>query len=203
MKDVAIIDLRGPDPGAFHDVYRAFAVRARLERENGTFGNQVIWEGLAPLVGDVNYTTTGLVAMDRWLAAVEADHRGIARSRKLIEDKPADIHDQCSDGIGQVLPGTEACQALVQAYTTPRVVAGESIATDNNKCRLKPLRRSDYYPVQFTDDQWAQLVKTFPSGVCDWTKPGVSQAPSLPWLTYDGAVGGKPLGPAPVSAALP
>ena len=30
MRDVAIIDLRGPDPGAFHDVYRAFAVRARL-----------------------------------------------------------------------------------------------------------------------------------------------------------------------------
>jgi hypothetical protein len=102
-----------------------------------------------------------------------------------------------------VLPGTEACQALVQAYTTPRMVAGESIATDSNKCRLKPLRRSDYYPVQFTDDQWAQLVKTFPSGVCDWTRPGVSQAPSLPWLTYDGTLGGRQLGPPPVSSSLP
>ena len=31
----AIIDCRGPDPGAFHDAYRAFAVRARLDRAHG------------------------------------------------------------------------------------------------------------------------------------------------------------------------
>jgi hypothetical protein len=203
MRDVAIIDLRGPDPGAFHDVYRAFAVRARLQRENGTYANQVIWEGLAPLVGDVDYTTQGLVAMDRWLAAVEADHSGKPLSQKLIADKPADIHDQCSDGLGQVLPGTEACQALVQAYQTPRMVAGESIATDDNKCRLRPLLRTDYYPVQFTDAQWSALQKVFPGGVCDWSKPGVSQAPSLPWLTYDGTVGGRPLGAAPNSTPIP
>jgi hypothetical protein len=203
MRDVAIIDLRGPDPGAFHDVYRAFAVRARLQRENGTYANQVIWEGLAPIIGDTSYTTQGLVAMDRWLAAVEADHRSLPLSRKLIEDKPADIHDQCSDGLGQVLPGTEACQALVQAYTTPRMVAGESITTDANKCRLKPLRRTDYYPVQFADAQWAQLSKTFANGVCDWSRSGVSQAPSVPWLTYDGAVGGQPLGPPPQGMPLP
>jgi hypothetical protein len=202
MRDVAIIDLRGPDPGAFHDVYRAFAVRARLQRENGTYANQVIWEGLAPLVGDAQYTTQGLVAMDRWLSAVEADHSSQPLSKKLIADRPADIHDQCSDGVGQVLPGTEACQAIVQAYTTPRVVAGESIATDNNKCRLRPLLRTDYYPAQLTDDQWAALDTVFPSGVCDWSKPGVSQAPSVPWLTYRGRVGGRPLGPAPESSPL-
>jgi hypothetical protein len=203
MRNVAIIDLRGPDPGAFHDVYRAFAVRARLQRENGTYANQVIWEGLAPLVGDVNYTTTGLVAMDRWLGAVDADHSSKPLAQKLVADKPGDIHDQCSDGLGQVLPGTEACQAIVQAYKTPRMVAGESIATDDNKCVLKPLLRTDYYPVQFTDAQWAALAKVFPGGVCDWSRPGVSQAPTLPWLDYDGQVGGKPLPAAPRSTALP
>src|SRR5581483_5652769 len=114
MRDVAIIDLRGPDPGAFHDAYRAFAVRARLDRENGTHANQVIWEGFAPIVGDVNYTRLGLVAMDRWLTAVEGDRRAIPLSRKLIEDRPVDVHDQCSDGIGQTIPGAAgeaACQA--------------------------------------------------------------------------------------------
>ena len=30
LDDVAIIDLRGPDPGAFHDAYRSWAIRARL-----------------------------------------------------------------------------------------------------------------------------------------------------------------------------
>ena len=46
LKNVAIIDLRGTDQGEFHDVYRAFAIRARLEQQNGTFANQVIWEGV-------------------------------------------------------------------------------------------------------------------------------------------------------------
>ena len=32
LRNVAIIDLRGTDQGAFHDVYRAFAIRARLEQ---------------------------------------------------------------------------------------------------------------------------------------------------------------------------
>jgi Tannase-like family of unknown function (DUF6351) len=32
-----------------------------------------------------------------------------------------------------------------------RRTAGESIATGTNKCRLKPLRKSDYHPVEFTD----------------------------------------------------
>ena len=71
MDRVAIIDLRGPDPGAFHDAYRSWAIRARLEREHGTYANQVIWFGHVPLIGDPNYTTQGLVAMDRWLAAVD------------------------------------------------------------------------------------------------------------------------------------
>ena len=195
----AIIDLRGPDPGAFHDAYRAWAVRARLEREHGTYENQVIWQGFAPLIGDTQYTTLGLIAMDRWLAAVEKDHRNIPLAKKLILDRPADVHDQCSDGVGQVLPSMAPCHAVVVSYTTPRVVAGESIATDNNKCQTKPLRRSEYTPIQFTDDQWAAFVKAFPTGVCDWSKPGVDQQATIPWMTYQDRVGGRPLGAAPAS----
>jgi Tannase-like family of unknown function (DUF6351) len=201
LGDVAIIDLRGPDPGAFHDVYRAFAIRARLDRQNGTHANQVIWEGAAPVIGDVGYTTTGLLAVDRWLSAVERDHRAIPQARKIIDDKPGDVRDQCSDGLGQVVPG-QVCQAVVQAYATPRMVAGESIATDVNKCRLEPLTRSAYRGVQFTDGQWGLLRRAFPTGVCDWSQPGVSQAPTVPWLTYQGHSGGQPLGPPPGSVAV-
>ena len=42
---VAIIDLRGPDPGAFHDAYRSWAIRSRLEQRHGTSANHVIWFG--------------------------------------------------------------------------------------------------------------------------------------------------------------
>ena len=45
LDKVAIIDLRGPDPGAFHDVYRTYAMRARLDREHGHHRNQVLWRG--------------------------------------------------------------------------------------------------------------------------------------------------------------
>jgi len=74
-------------------------------------------------------------------------------------------------------------------------------------CQLKPLQRSDYYPVQFSEEQWAALQRTWPTGVCDFSKPGVSQTGTVRWRTYEndsagGAViyGGRPLGEAPAGS---
>ncbi len=71
------------------------------------------------------------------------------------------------------------------------------------QCQLKPLDRSNY-PVTFTDAQWKELQQPFPTGVCDYSKPGVDQGPTTPWMTYQHArgnviYGGRPLGPAPGS----
>jgi hypothetical protein len=82
------------------------------------------------------------------------------------------------------------------------MVAGESIATDVQRCQLKPLRQADYYPITFTDQEWAALQQAFPTGVCDWSKRGVDQQPTIPWMTYQSAggsvvYGGRPLGGAP------
>jgi hypothetical protein len=212
QKGLAIIDLRGPDPGAFHDAYRSWTIRARLEREEGHFPkNHVIWFGETPLIGDPNYTTQGLLAMDRWLDAVSKDHSAKTLEQKVADDRPADVHDQCSDipDLEQVnVPGVgPVCQldAVQTKFSTPAMVAGESIATDINSCQLKPLTQADYYPITFTDDQWQQLRKAFPAGVCDWSKPGIGQQPTIPWQTYqspDGSViyGGQPLGPAPAGS---
>jgi hypothetical protein len=189
LDKVAIIDLRGTDPGAFHDVYRAFAIRARLEREHGSYANQVIWEGPVPLIGQLDYTTRGLLAMDRWLSRVEADHSDAPLAQKIVDDKPADVHDQCTDGLGQAIPNETICQLINPIFTTPRIVAGEGIETDIQKCRLKPLRRSDYLPVVFTNAQWAQLQSAFGTGVCDFSRPGVSQQATIPWLTYQTPAG--------------
>jgi Tannase-like family of unknown function (DUF6351) len=201
LDQVAIIDLRGTDPGAFHDVYRAFAIRARLEREHGSFVNQVIWEGPVPLIGQTDYTTLGLIAMDRWLSAVEQDKRDVALPQKIVDDRPADVHDQCTDGLGHAIPSQDVCALINPIFTTPRVVAGEGIETDLNKCALKPLRRSDYLPVVFSDAQFKQVQSAFPTGVCDWSKPGVDQQPTIPWMTYEDAVGGRPLGDPPASSS--
>ncbi|MGN6868239.1 MAG: DUF6351 family protein [Solirubrobacteraceae bacterium] len=208
MKDVAIIDLRGPDAGSFHDAYRSWTIRARLEQVEGHFPkNDVMWFGETPLIGDPNYAAEGLVAMDGWLSAVEADHRSASLQQKIAEDRPATVHDQCSDipDVEEItVPGVgEVCQSpvLQTRFATPRMVAGESINTDQEKCQLKPLRASDYYPVTFSDAEWTQLQQIFPRGVCNWSKPGVDQAPTIPWQTYQTAsgsvvYGGQPLGPA-------
>ncbi|MDQ6835436.1 MAG: DUF6351 family protein, partial [Actinomycetota bacterium] len=205
LNQVAIIDLRGPDPGAFHDVYRTYAMRARLLRNFGTAANQVLWQGQAPLIGDPSYVDAAVFAMDGWLAKVNADHRGVALPRKIIQDKPAALTNRCTDGSGHEVP-LSVCQSTVQAYGTPRYGADEPKTDDVLKCQLKPLRRSDY-PLTFTAAQWQELKQAFPTGVCDYAKRGVGQGPTRTWMTYqnpNGTViyGGRPLGPAPVSEAF-
>jgi hypothetical protein len=202
LNRVAIIDLRGPDPGAFHDVYRTYAMRARLERNFGTAANQILWRGLTPLIGDPSFADDAVFAMDRWLARVHADHRKVPLARKIVQDKPGTVAPRCTDGNGKDIDSS-VCDQTVSAYGTPRMGADEPLTDDVMKCRLKPLRRDDY-PVSFTNAQWQQLQKAFPTGVCDYSKPGVSQHGAVPWLTYQNRrghviYGGKRMGRAPRS----
>jgi uncharacterized tannase-like protein DUF6351 len=212
LDQTAIIDCRGPDPGLFHDSYRAFALRARLDREHGGHANQLIWEGPAPIVGDGQCEHNSLIAMDRWLTAIEKDTAPGSVAQKVSRDKPSDLSDRCYDGAGQKLTDAICGDPVVPVYGTPRMVSGDAITTDANKCQLKPLQRSDYVqqvgpasvPIQFTDAEWAQLQSIFSSGVCDFSKPGVDQQGTIPWQTYQDAqgnvtYGGAPLGPAPTS----
>jgi hypothetical protein len=73
------------------------------------------------------------------------------------------------------------------------------MATDVVKCRLRPLVRSGYFPILFTDAQWTQLQQAFPTGVCDWSEPGVGQQGAVAWQTYEGGPGGQPMGESPAS----
>jgi hypothetical protein len=201
----AVIDCRGPDPGAAHDSYRAFAIRARLDREHGSHANQLIWEGPAPIVGDTKCGDESLLAMDRWLTAVEHDARDVPVARKIVADKPSDLLDRCYDGNGDKVSDGLCPDAIVPVYGTPRTVAGDAITTDANKCQLKPLLRSDY-AATFTDAEWARLQQTFPGGVCDFHKPAVDQQGAIPWQTYQDArgsviYGGRALGAEPAAIA--
>jgi hypothetical protein len=211
LKNVAIIDLRGPDPGAFHDAYRTWSMRTRLEHAEGHFPlNHVIWFGQTPLLGSPTYQSEAVVTMDKWLTAVEADPRKVTLEEKVAQDRPAEAKDKCSnvEGVEEVsVPGIgPVCKVPLAEtkFSTPRVISGESIATDKQKCQLKSLERSSYYPIEFPEEEWTKLQKAYPSGVCDFSKPGVSQAGAIPWQTYqqDAAgqtviYGGKPMGQAP------
>lgn len=208
LNKVAILNHGGPDPGAAHDYGHAFWTRARIEREHGHYKNHVMWFGHAPLIGDPRWANEALLAMDSWLAAVEADTSAKPLVDKIVDDRPADLQDRCSNvpGVEQVdLPGVgKVCELpeLQTHYGTPRTVAGGPATNDVNECVLKPLRRSDLFPRQFSDADWSRLQETFPNGVCDYSEAGVGDGDTLTWLSYQdcrGGVlyGGQPLGSAP------
>jgi hypothetical protein len=174
-------------------------MRARLDRENGNHDNQVIWEGPVLIVGDASCGLNSFIAMDRWLAAVEQDLGNVSIAQKIVDNKPADITDACYDGAGhRVLDGL-CGEAIVPVYGTPRTVAGDSIATDTNKCQLKAIDPTEYGPIGLSDSQLARLQTLFPDGVCDFSKPGVDQQGTIPWQTYQDAGGSVIYG----GAALP
>jgi hypothetical protein len=207
LDQTAIVDCRGPDPGAFHDAYRAFAVRARLDREHGTHANQLIWEGPVEIFGDTQCELNSFIAEDRWLTAIEHDSSSISLAQKVAADKPADLGDRCYNGSGTKVSDGLCPDAVVPIYGTPRTVAGDAITTDTNKCQLRPLNRNNNYGlVPFTDAQWAIMQGLFPGGVCDFSRRGVDQQGAIPWQTYQddsngGSViyGGTPLGAPPKS----
>lgn len=211
---IPILDLRGHDVEEIHTDYHSYEMRARLDRSHGNHDNQVIWTGPAPLGGDATFATMvagsfespfasqALTVMDEWLAAIEADKTNLPLAQKVVNDKPTAAHDACFDGTGTEITDQTICQALYPFYAEPRIAAGEPFTGDILKCQLKALDMADYYPIVFTDAEWAQLQQTFPTGVCDYSKPGVDQQPTIPWMSYAAGPGGKPLGPAPVSAPL-
>src|SRR4051794_34237199 len=199
---VPIIDIPGFVPGdnyEIHDIYKSWALRKRLDAAHGRHDNQVILYG-PDSFGRFDHDQSGpeaLETMDAWLAAVRKDKRAVSLADKVAAHVPEGKGDRCE------FPNRASCNMVFGPAGNIRWGAGmPGLANDVVKCRLKPLRRDDYAPILFSDDEWAQLVKAFPTGVCDWTKPSVGQQPNIPWQTYQGGPGGRPLGPAPRSRPL-
>jgi hypothetical protein len=225
LDKVAIIDLGGPEAGAFHDVYRKHSMRARLIREHGTAANQVFWEGQTPLLGDTSFVDDSIRKMDEWLAAVARDKRHVALSRKIIDaKKKAGVTERCVAAGGQDAP-LQLCDATVDStiFSSPRVEAGGGsdapingvgkrkvgLADDRLDCQLMPIKDFVYagkkFTQAFTAEQQAALKTAFPTGVCDYSKRGKGFQDAVPWLTYqrhNGAVvyGGTRLGAPPLSS---
>jgi Tannase-like family of unknown function (DUF6351) len=183
--------LQGDDTG-FHPAFESRSYRARLDDANGHHDNQIIWlsrpGGVVPSQFDY---------MRRWLDTLIAEPSGDPYAIKVRRAKPARLHDACF-----IAGGVEAdltCSGTWRYYGGPRQVAGGPLASDVMKCRLKPLDPADYN-VSFTPHQWARLREAFPTGVCDYSKRGVSKRPpKARWLTFADGPGGRPLGKPPRS----
>lgn len=220
-----IIDLRGwddsnittppgvtPNPAAIpiHHQWFSWAVRDRIQRDHGDFGNQALWRfGRNGLLPSATLSGQAFLAMDQWLTdLVAADATGSIEQR-VRATRPTsgtnDTRDFClltSDAAQATrVHDQAACDAdpFLQPTRSPRQVAGGPRAEDVLKCQLKPLAAADYPGVAFAPGQWTRLQAVFPGGVCDWTKPGVGQQAAASPLTFRGGPGGQPLGMAPVS----
>jgi hypothetical protein len=174
-----------------HTTDWSFIIRARMLAANGTDGNQVIIENM-PTLAEINAANTyELGEMDAWLTNIENDHSHHSAQQKVTDDKPAGLTDGCflsatAQPVSQTLtdPGTGQCGAAYPVASNPRLVAGEPLTMPALKCSLEPLNFSDY-PVSFTAAEQAELRQAFPTGVCDYNRPGVGvQAPIASWLSY-------------------
>ena len=194
-----IIDLRGHDTSEIHSDFRSYVTRKRLDAVAGGHGNQVIWTGTAPLVGDAAFQSQALDLMNQWLGAIEADTSTAPLAAKVVKAKPAAAVDACFSGNGSEIKDTSTCQALNPYYGDPRIAAGAPFTDDVLKCQLKPLSKADYPGVTFTDAQWAELQSAYPTGVCDFSRSGMYQTTSTTWLSFQGGPGGAPLGVPPQS----
>ena len=207
MGQVAIINHGGPDPGIAHDYSHAFWTEDRLMRAQGHTDNRVMWFGNTPLIGDPRWAKEALLAMDRWLTAVEKDRTTKPLARKIVDDKPADITDRCEDVPGVNLVGTPgeqvaACRSSSSTWarrarspaTTPSTTASPA------GCGPSPARTTRSSRSPSPTPSGPRCRRPFPQGVCDYSRPGQGQAGAQTWLQYGDAdtpvYGGKNL-PAP------
>ena len=197
---IPIIDYRAyteKDPD-LHDSLESWKVRARLYKANGTFENQVIVRGKP--FGSARIAEL-MLQMDKWLDNIAADAATPAsRLDRIIRNRPPSLTNGCyaADGRKIVEPSallpTGECSQLYPIHATPRQVAGADMADAVLKCELKPLQRLDYAHA-LTDVQFARLQSVFPSGVCDFEKPGIGQVPlKATWLSYMSPGAPIPLG---------
>ncbi|HYL38441.1 MAG TPA: DUF6351 family protein, partial [Bryobacteraceae bacterium] len=182
LGSIPILDTRGylDMSGNLHDRFRSMVTRARLKEANGSAGNQVTL--MFPPSGPAPLRPSDLLAqMNQWLDNIAQDTSNSSAATKVARDKPSGLTDACwtSDGEKIVEPqtfdGNGRCNQLYPAHSDPRMVAGSPLTDEVLKCSLKSVTAADYTQ-PLTPEQLARLKATFPQGVCDYTRPGVSQA---------------------------
>jgi hypothetical protein len=155
-----------------HNTRQSFSVRARLAAAKpDELKNLVVWftGGNADLPARMS---EALSTMDAYLTNKTA---------------PAGFVDKCVDAAGAPIASgagvwdgildskpAGACTTAYPTFTSPRMVAGDSIKGDLFKCALKPVATAfmdgSYGTSTFSAEQKAWLNRIFPAGVCDYTK---------------------------------
>ena len=173
------------ETAGYHYGWFDFALRDRIREANGNSDNLVIWR---------NTTPAALTAVfDRWMVAYVSDKNPGTQREKVLRNKPAEATEGCYDKstppnfIRESLvfssKPVSKCSELFPVYSNPRHEAGGPLAANVFKCQLKPIEAKDY-KVPMSADDMAKLKQIFSGGVCDFTKPGVSQTPVVTWASF-------------------
>jgi Tannase-like family of unknown function (DUF6351) len=211
LAKVPMIDMRGNNNvnGCIHANWRSLSVRGRLDQDHGGHGNNVIWAtGTQSITPGAAVVNMAFATMDKWLSNIEADASANPIEVKIVNNKPAGTVDFCLTGHGDTtaefagaIPLFDPACPVNLTGKSLRQAAGGPVQENIFKCQLKPVNFADpdYTGVLFSASQQSRLQAVFPTGVCDWTKPGVAQAPVNPWTTFAAGPGGQPLPPPPTS----
>jgi len=184
--------------------YHSAVMRARLIKANGNATNHVMIT-VASLGRVPGRHPHGRVAAHphlrrgaRQLVQVADQHRqrqirsakgeeGLPPTGRPISSTPV-IPTVAGPLVGAIEKVTdqERCRKLFPFAGDARLAAGAPPADDVFKCALKPVDMADY-KIAPTTERLAQLKQIFPDGVCDYSKPGVEQAPLAgTWVSFKG-----------------
>jgi hypothetical protein len=171
----------------YHLQWEHFAARERVREANGNSDNHVMWRAIPATIA---LDAPARVVFDQWMEAYKADTSNLSQRQKVINDKPVGAVDGCFTNATTFVaepqtfsnqPNT-TCNTLMPSFAFPRYVAGGPLSASKLKCELRPINPSDY-AVAFSAAEMARLQAIFPTGVCDWSKPGVNHVSVLPWPT--------------------
>jgi hypothetical protein len=194
LAEIPIVDLRSyldvpyaDGTSDVHDAYRSGVTRARLIAANGNASNQVIIT--VATVGSVGQdqgpnaplgkvTKDVLASLDKWIANIQSDTSSHSPAEKVVKNKPSDLVDSCYDAMVQKYTDPAKCSQMFPYASDPRLVAGAPASDDVFKCQLKPVDARDYKKA-LTPEQMARIKSIFPQGVCDYSRPGVSQIKTI------------------------
>ena len=201
LSSIPIIDLRSyvDTPYAdgsvdVHNSYHSGVNRARLIAINGNASNQIIVtaQTLGTLTLDTSTlgsplavaAATMLDTLDHWLANIAADTLPGTQAERVARNKPSDAVDACYLLSLQKITDAAQCAQMFPYFKDPRLVAGAPAIDDIFKCALKAVDPADYNPA-LSASQLAMVRSVFPTGVCDFTKPGIGKVPlANTWLSY-------------------
>lgn len=175
------------DTSNYHMQWEHFAVRERLIQANGNADNQVMWRGGPSTAPISTGNALAISTFEQWMEKIVADKAAGSAIEKVLRNKPAAAVDGCFDPSLKFIAEKQTlgvndstCNTLFPSYTMPRYQAGGPLAANVFKCQLKPVSAADY-KVTFSGPELARLNAIFPSGTCDWTKPGVGQTRVVTW----------------------